>query len=202
MTRRRRRRSSIERTLGVRSDRQASAGHGWRGAGKTTRRRRRRSSIERTLDVRSDRQASAGHGWRGAGKDDSPQEAAVVDRANPWRSLRSTSLGGPWMAAEALKKDVRAWVSEGGSLTQAAEHPSGLCEPGDAPVASLTPHQELQRACQSGLGLGRFGRAARPTDEIVLISRLSPWVSLAQPSGCRPIRAHGVTTKRAAAVRT
>jgi hypothetical protein len=30
------------------------------------------------------------------------------------------------MAAEALKKDVRAWVSEGGSLTQAAEHPSGL----------------------------------------------------------------------------
>jgi hypothetical protein len=42
------------------------------------------------------------------------------------------------MAAEALKKDVRAWVSEGGSLTQAAEHPSGLCEPGDAPVASPT----------------------------------------------------------------
>jgi hypothetical protein len=42
------------------------------------------------------------------------------------------------MAAEALKKEVRAWVSEGGSLTQAAEHPSGLCEPGDAPVASPT----------------------------------------------------------------
>jgi hypothetical protein len=29
------------------------------------------------------------------------------------------------MAAAAHKKDVRAWVSEGGSLTQAAEHPSG-----------------------------------------------------------------------------
>jgi len=30
------------------------------------------------------------------------------------------------MAAEALKQDVRAWASEGGSLAQATEHPSGL----------------------------------------------------------------------------
>jgi hypothetical protein len=55
-----------------------------------------------------------------------PQEAASVGHANPWRLHRPTKLRRARMAAEALKQDVRAWASEGGSLAQATEHPSGL----------------------------------------------------------------------------
>jgi hypothetical protein len=60
------------------------------------------------------------------------------------------------MAAEALKQDVRAWVSEGGSLTQATEHPSGLCEPDDTPVASPTPKRRCKVRAKSCVAAADF----------------------------------------------
>jgi len=78
---------------------------------------------------------------------DSPQEGASVDRVNPWRSLRSIKPRRAMDGRRETQEDVRAWVSEGGSLTQAAEHPSG------SRVSRRHPHRrvrsiEMQSACQ------------------------------------------------------
>jgi hypothetical protein len=84
-------------------------------------------SAMQTLGVCIGRQASAGQDGRSVGREpETRQEAASSRPCKPSAFASADKLRRARMAAEALKPDVRAWASEGGSLAQATEHPSGL----------------------------------------------------------------------------
>ena len=84
-------------------------------------------SAMQTLGVCIGRQASAGQDGRSVGREpETPHDAASSRPCKPSAFASADKLRRARMAAEALKPDVRAWASEGGSLAQATEHPSGL----------------------------------------------------------------------------